>query len=121
MIKYYAVLAVSIWFNVCSLLLMKKGAVAGGDLFNNLGSPSAWIKLMLSGYMIGAVGCFGASFVTWMIALKKIDLSLAYPLVSVSYIIIALASQYMFDESIGVYRWLGMGLIIAGVVVMFQK
>lgn len=121
MLKYYVVLGISILFNCGSLILMKLAARGSDDVMNNLSSPAAWLKLVTNGYMVAAVVCFGCSFVTWMVALKKIDLSLAYPLVSVSYILIALASHWLFNEHLTTYRWLGMGLIIGGVIVMFQK
>ncbi len=118
--KYYLVLAISILFNCCSLILLKKGALAMEDFFNNMTQVMSWVRLMFNPYMVAAVGCFGASFVTWMIALRRIDLSLAYPAVSVSYIIIALASRALFGEVITLQRGVGMGLVMLGVVVMFR-
>ena len=119
--KYYVVLAISIAFNSASLVLLKKGALAMEDFFENLGSFKAWLKLLTNTYMLLAIFCFGAAFVTWMIALKKLDLSLAYPLASTSYIAIAIISCFLFNETISITRWAGIGIIMVGVGVMFYK
>ncbi len=118
--KYYLTLAISILFNCTSLILLKKGALAMEDFFNNMTRIMSWVRLMLNPYMMAAVFCFAVSFVTWMISLRKLDLSLAYPLVSVSYIIIALASRALFGEVITMQRGVGMGLVMVGVAVMFR-
>ena len=118
--KYYLSLGISIAFNCASLLLLKKGALAMEDFFENITRVMSWVRLLLNPYMMAAVVCFGLSFVTWMVALRRLDLSLAYPAVSVSYIIIALASRAMFGEVITLQRGVGMGLVMVGVVVMFR-
>lgn len=118
--KYYLSLGISIVFNCVSLLALKKGALAMDDFFENMTSVMSWVRLLINPYMVVAVFCFGASFVTWMVALRKLDLSLAYPAVSVSYIVIALASRALFGEVITLQRGVGMGLVMLGVVVMFR-
>lgn len=120
MYKYYLSLAISILFNVASLLLLKKAALLLDGAEAAAQGAMAYLRLLWNPTMIAAVGCFGASLITWMIALRRIDLSLAYPAVSVSYILIALASHLLFDEPLGPQRFVGMGLIMAGVVVMFR-
>ena len=51
----------------------------------------------------------------WILILKKVKLSFAYPLMSVTFILILAISYFLFDEGITFYNLLGSGLIIGGV------
>ena len=121
MVKYYFLLAISILLNCASLVLLKKGALMSGDFFSNINKFYSWINLFANGYVILSVFLFAFGAITWIITLTKLDLSVAYPAVSISYIIVAIASFYLFQEAIPFQRWLGIGIIVLGVIVMFQK
>ena len=114
-----ASLILSIAANCASLLLVKQ-AMAGLGAADPL-SPTFWVGLVTNWALILGVLCFGVSFVTWALALTRIDLSLAYPSVSVSYIIIALASNRLFGEALPPGRWVGICVICAGVALLYWK
>jgi undecaprenyl phosphate-alpha-L-ara4N flippase subunit ArnE len=57
----------------------------------------------------------------WVYVLKKFEFSLAYPMISISYIFGLLAAYYIFHEPIVWTRWLGVAVIIAGVILVAQK
>lgn len=65
--------------------------------------------------MLGMV-MYGLSFVLWVKVLSKVELSYAYPLVSLGYIVIMLVSYFYFKEEISLYRAIGGSLIVIGVV-----
>ncbi len=71
-------------------------------------------QLALSGISIA-----GAS-ILWMYILKHYDLSVAYPLVSISYVFGMLASVFIFHEMVPLTRWIGVGFIIVGVVFLVK-
>ncbi|MDR2679692.1 MAG: EamA family transporter [Tannerella sp.] len=56
-----------------------------------------------------------AASVIWFYILKHNDLSLAYPLISISYIFGTLAAIFIFHETVPPTRWIGVLLIMAGV------
>jgi multidrug transporter EmrE-like cation transporter len=47
--------------------------------------------------------------------LSRVPVSVAYPMLSLGYVINAVAAQYIFGEAVTVTRWLGIGFIILGV------
>jgi undecaprenyl phosphate-alpha-L-ara4N flippase subunit ArnE len=65
---------------------------------------------------------WGLSFVAamglWLIGLQKLDLSYAYPLVSVGYVIVSLLSAIFFHERVDRHRWLAVAVISSGVVLI---
>ncbi len=58
--------------------------------------------------------CFGAGSLLWMYILKNFPLSMAYPLVSLSYVIAMFAAILCFHEEVSLYRWIGCLLIVGG-------
>jgi len=65
--------------------------------------------------------CYGASAVLWIAVLSKVDLSMAYPLVSVGYVVVVLVSWLFLGERIPAPRIVGLGLIVAGVVAISRS
>lgn len=59
---------------------------------------------------------YGLSFILWVKVLSKLELSYAYPFVSLGYVLIMFFSFFVFKESLSAYRILGTFLIIAGVL-----
>jgi drug/metabolite transporter (DMT)-like permease len=56
------------------------------------------------------------AFIIWSTVLSKIDLSVAVPVASFSYIFVALTSILFLHETITLMRWLGIFFILAGVI-----
>lgn len=121
MVKHYISLALSIILNASALLLLKKTAM--GELQTAIESRhiGTIARVAMNPAFLLAVLLFGVGVFFWMFALARIDLSLAYPTVSSSYVVIALASLYLFDEKITATRWLGMGIVILGIIVMYRR
>jgi undecaprenyl phosphate-alpha-L-ara4N flippase subunit ArnE len=75
---------------------------------------------MTNPFLIATVALMGASAFFWVIALRVLPLSLAYPAASSSYILVAVASHFVFHEGVPVMRWVGMAIIATGIFVMFR-
>ena len=71
-------------------------------------------QLALSGISIAAAS------IIWMYMLKHFELSVAYPLISISYIFGMLAAIFVFHEVVPITRWIGVALIMAGVVFLVK-
>jgi undecaprenyl phosphate-alpha-L-ara4N flippase subunit ArnE len=71
-------------------------------------------------FALSGISVLGAMTI-WMYVLKKFDFSLAYPLVSISFIFGLLAAYFVFHETIVWTRWLGVAVIIIGVILIAQK
>ena len=69
-------------------------------------SPFFWIGLLSLIIM----------FIIWSAILSKIDLSVAVPIASFSYILVALVSILFLHETITLLRWMGIFLILTGVI-----
>lgn len=115
---HYAALIASITFNGASLVLLKAFALerersAAAVTF------AGRLRLITHPLVLGGLACFAAAAVSWMIALAGIELSVAYPSMSIIYVATALVGRLLFGERISPRRWAGIALVVVGVVIMY--
>jgi small multidrug resistance pump len=101
---WYLALGMSILAGVGGQVLLKTGAGAP-DFLSQLMRPST----------VAGLALYAPSALLYILALRKIPLSVAYPSVSLSYAIIALLGYFCFGEPFGVKQIGGLALIMAGV------
>ena len=65
--------------------------------------------------------CYGISVIVWILALSRVDVSIAYPMLSVGYIVNAVAASHLFNEPLGLGKVIGIGIIILGVYVLARS
>lgn len=64
------------------------------------------------------LGLFVLSAVSWLLVLSRVPLSVAYPFVGLTYVLTTLFSKFVLKESVPSIRWLGVGLILAGIMIV---
>jgi len=65
--------------------------------------------------------CYAVSVLVWLLALSRVDVSIAYPMLSIGYVVNAIAAWQFFGESLGPGRLAGIGIIIIGVFVLARS
>jgi small multidrug resistance pump len=83
------------------------------------GSENIYLYLLNYKLILG-FSLYFMSAILYIFALKKIDLSVAYPTISISYIFVILLSHFIFGESLTTYKILGSVLIALGVSLMWK-
>ena len=68
-------------------------------------------------YLVG-FACYGVSLVVWIVALTRVPVTIAYPMLSIGYIINALIARFWLGESLSTGGWLGIALICGGVALI---
>ncbi len=76
------------------------------------------MKIFLVPNVIIGLLFYAVSTVFWLIALSKIELSVAYPMLSMGYILLMIISYFLLNESITVYKVVGTLLVVAGVTLI---
>ncbi|MBN2081579.1 EamA family transporter [bacterium] len=98
--------------------LLFKGAARDLPSFGELGLLRLAGTMFTTPLILGGFACFFISSVLWIIALRSVNLSVAYPLVSLSYIIIFLGSYLLFNEPLCWRHWAGAALIVGGIILI---
>ncbi|MDD5246224.1 MAG: EamA family transporter [Candidatus Omnitrophica bacterium] len=96
----------------------KKSAVPQNELFiQNPADAMLFITNILgSGFLWIGLASVILTFVIWSTILSKIDLSVAVPIASFSYILVPLVSIIFLGEKMSLLDWAGISFIIAGVI-----
>lgn len=74
------------------------------------------LSLLINPWFIAGMSCYVFSIGLWMAVLGKVEVSLAYPLLSVGYIITAVIGYFFLKEDINMMRIIGLALICSGIV-----
>jgi len=112
----FAFLFAGVVLNAGAQLLLKAGTNTLGviTLTRDNWSDMLW-KMGTQGFFVAGVVCYMISLLVWIIGLSRVPVSVAYPMLSLGYVINAVAAYYLFGESVTISRWLGIGFIIVGV------
>ncbi|RCJ22117.1 small multidrug resistance protein [Nostoc sp. ATCC 43529] len=108
-ITSYIILLVSVLFSISGQLLMKH------TMSNSHQGLLNWEFLQ---HLALSVTVYCLAIVTWILALRTVKLSIAYPVTSLNYVGILLGSSYFFNEVITLTRILGVLTIFAGVLLV---
>jgi multidrug transporter EmrE-like cation transporter len=88
--------------------------IGGGALpvaLQLVGEPALWLGLF----------CYGVSVIVWILALSRVEVSIAYPMLSIGYIVNAFAAWALFGEALTPMRLVGIGIIVLGVFVLARS
>ena len=108
--------------NAAAQLLLKGGTNRIGVITLDAGNWAATLARMAQeGYFVAGVALYGISLIVWIIGLSRVPVSIAYPMLSLGYIVNAIAAHYLFGEAVTAQRWLGIGFIVVGVYLVARS
>jgi multidrug transporter EmrE-like cation transporter len=118
----FSLLMTGVLLNAGAQLLLKAGTNAVGAFEYSSANilPIGW-KLATEPHIIGGLGCYVISVVVWIMALSRVEVSIAYPLLSVGYVVNAIAAYYLFGEAVTPMRLTGIAVIIVGVWIVARS
>jgi multidrug transporter EmrE-like cation transporter len=87
---------------------LEETAFGLGFLEVALTTPAFWITVL----------CYIGTFACWMAVLARMDLNRAFPLTALTYVTVPLLAFVLFGEHLPGLRLIGIGVIIAGVVLI---
>jgi drug/metabolite transporter (DMT)-like permease len=111
-----------IFLNALAQLLLKKGTNAIGAIHLNADNWfSIGIQLATQWPIIGGLSCYVISVVVWIIGLSRVDVTIAYPMLSIGYIVAAVGAWYFLGEVMSIQRILAILIIILGVALLVKS
>ena len=97
----FSLLMAGVLLNAAAQLLLKAGTNRVGEFAFTLENLApVGTKIASSPHIIAGVGCYVVSLVVWIMALSRVPVSVAYPMLSVGYIVNAVAAWLLFGESL---------------------
>jgi drug/metabolite transporter (DMT)-like permease len=106
---------ITLCLSVGGQFCLKAGAQALGRIGSgNLGAK-LW-EMATQPFLIGGIALYGISALGYIVVLSRAKLSVAAPLIGISYVFIAIGGNMLFKEEISSLRMTGIIIIMTGVV-----
>jgi multidrug transporter EmrE-like cation transporter len=116
----FAFIISGVLLNACAQLLLKAGTNAlGGAIHLTMSNWfETFIKVVTQLPILGGLACYGISLVVWIIGLSRTDVTIAYPMLSLGYVVSAVGAWMFLGEMISPQRLVAIGVIVIGVVLL---
>jgi multidrug transporter EmrE-like cation transporter len=118
----FALVLTGVLLNAAAQLLLKAGTNSVGHFSFSVDNviPVGW-RLATEPHILGGMACYVTSLVVWIMALSRVQVSIAYPMLSIGYVVNAIAAWYLFGEAVTPMRLAGIGVIIFGVFIVARS
>ena len=114
--KYIPLIVVGVLLNAAAQLALKQGMrVIGSFSFVPDNFFPILLRASVNPFILAGLACYVISVLVWMMVLSRVEVSFAYPLLSIGYVVTAFAGFLLFDENMNFVRWLGVIVICLGV------
>jgi multidrug transporter EmrE-like cation transporter len=118
----FGLLMTGVLLNAAAQLLLKAGTNAVGQFeFSAQNILPVGMKLAFEPHIAGGLACYVVSVAVWIVGLSRVPVSIAYPMLSVGYIVNAVAAWYLFGESLTAQKLAGIGFIVCGVYLVARS
>lgn len=99
------------------LVLLTSLLTCAGQLCQKQTAHQTQRRLMLR-WLIASVLLLAGGMLVWLMVLQRLPVSLAYPMLSINFILVALAGHFIWREQLTWNQWLGTVLIMVGVAMI---
>lgn len=118
----FSLILLGVLLNAIAQLLLKAGTNTIGHFeFQSQNIVPVGIQLAFQPYIVGGIACYAVSLVVWIMALSRVPVSIAYPMLSIGYLINALGAWHWLGEALTTQKMLGISFIIVGVVLITKS
>jgi undecaprenyl phosphate-alpha-L-ara4N flippase subunit ArnE len=108
----YFQLILALLLNIAGQLLFKRAAMSGSA------KGAHALKAHLSGWFVAGAGSLVTSMLFWVLVLRTLPLTLVYPFTGVNFIVVPLASHWLWKEPLPRMRLVGIFVILVGVALV---
>ena len=118
----FSFLMAGVLLNAAAQLALKAGTNRIGEFAFSLDNVvPIGLRVASSPYILLGLACYVVSVVVWILGLSRVPVSVAYPMLSVGYIVNAIAAWMLFGESLTAQKLVGIGMIVIGVVLVARS
>jgi drug/metabolite transporter (DMT)-like permease len=118
----FSLLMTGVLLNASAQLLLKAGTLRIGEFaFTADNIVPVGVRLASNPFILGGLACYVVSLVVWIMGLSRVPVSVAYPMLSVGYVVNAVAAWLLFGESITAQKLIGIGFIVVGVFLVARS
>lgn len=121
MVKYIPLILAGVLLNAFAQVLLKKGMLSIGYFEFHFQTLSPIIKkVTINPYVLSGLAAYVISVAVWLLVLARVEVSYAYPFLSVGYVVVTWMGYFIFQENLSWIRVVGIAVIIVGVLLLSQ-
>lgn len=121
LVSFFIILT-GVMLNAVAQLALKASVKEMGAIgLNFSSSATAFLRLASEPFLWTGLVCYGISVIVWILALSRVDVSIAYPMLSMGYVVNAFFAWQLFGEAMNPARMIGMGIVLLGVYVLARS
>ncbi len=118
----FSLLMLGVLLNASAQLLLKAGMNRIGEFeFHLTNVLPIGVQVATNLPILLGLAAYTISVLVWMMVLSRVDVSMAYPMVSLGYVVNAIAAYYLFAESLSALRVSGIFVILLGVFLVARS
>ena len=120
MLKSLTLVLANVLVGAVGQLMLKAGMTQVGRIGSEqLSRPvETLVRIFTTPFILVALPLYGGAMILWLVAISRLDLSFAYPLLALAFAINPLLARLLLGESIPWERWIGILVICIGVVIV---
>ncbi len=115
----YFYIFLTIVFTVYGQLILKQQVNTLAGMPSGISLIPFYIKFIITRPLV--ISAFISAFLAsgaWMAAISKFELSYAYPFMSLNFVVVVIASLFLFGENLNPYKLIGLAVICLGVYIV---
>ena len=118
----FSIILTGVMLNAIAQLALKASVKEMGAIgLNFSSSATAFLRLASEPFLWVGLFCYGISVIVWILALSRVDVSIAYPMLSMGYVVNAFFAWQLFGEAMNPARMIGMGVVLLGVYILARS
>jgi multidrug transporter EmrE-like cation transporter len=119
--RYIPLILFTVLTNAAAQIMLKKGMLALGPLSLDNGVVGTVLRVVFNPWVFVGLSTFVISMASHLVVLSKVELSFAYPFLSLAYVVVAVYAYYIFKEDVNAIRIAGIGLICFGTILISRS
>jgi multidrug transporter EmrE-like cation transporter len=119
----FAFIISGVLLNAIAQVLLKAGTNAiGGAIHLTMSNAfETFVKVISQLPILGGLACYALSLVVWIMGLSRTDVTIAYPMLSLGYVVAALGAWMFLGEAVSPQRMLAIAVIMVGVALLARS
>lgn len=122
MSRYLWMILFTVTTNAAAQIMLKRGMISVGELnASGDGLVATVLRVLFNPFVFVGLCVFVVSMASHLYVLSKVELSFAYPFLSLAYVIVTAYAFFVFQEEVGTLRVAGIALICLGTILIAQS
>lgn len=121
MTRYIPLILFTVLTNAAAQIMLKKGMLALGPVTLEAGLVTTVLRIVFNPWVFMGLATFVVSMASHLVVLSRVELSFAYPFLSLAYVVVAVYAYYVFKEDVNALRIAGIGFICLGAILISRS